>query len=682
MTVQKPNPSALTRTLALLIAAGALAGCDYASKLPDAPETLGYELQQQKPPSVTGINSSGGALVEAPIVTPPKPVDTQELHSVPLPPAPRAPDVQVTSVPQYQPEAAPRPVFEAPSVTVPAPGPQLQQVFSGPAPIVGSGEPFETAQFDPPQLGVTSQYADSYSAPAPVAFDTPTTYENVQSVENYQVGGYQVEVIETGPTIAEYSDSSTYDSGSYQTVGALDQVVTGGTSVSGSELYAPPSLGGIDVGGGYVVAAAPQATVPQRVVPEYAVPPLATPLPSETPPPIYRGTGSAAGAVNASPIQVISTRLSNGAVVNVHPVIGVPSNVSRSLANVIAREIGSPVPSVAAKGASVAFDLRAQAPGGGTAEWKLYNAGRNVIGVFSENAPAIGWRNAGEQEVSAIGRRIADRLRRNAELRRATLNAVAAAPAPRVTTGQIRVGNGQFPYPMRNPRRVGGGSVQISAPTLISPPTRARPAPVTTAALAPLAPLTQTQTISEPRVVTQVPRLRPTPPVRVAPTPPATLPGLTTAPVPQVTQAALVPETTTAPPPSFDTLRATPTEPAGPRMVVFRGVRGAPGDGDQALAREMSRVLAQSSARLSSSDSPGAVYLVAEVSTQRGGAADRVKITWQVQDAQGNKVGQVVQENDVPRGALDGGWGEDAYFATQGAKQGIMELLQEAGALG
>jgi len=55
MIVQKPNPTALTRIFVVLLASGAIAGCDFASKLPDAPQNLGVNLPAQKPPTVTGI---------------------------------------------------------------------------------------------------------------------------------------------------------------------------------------------------------------------------------------------------------------------------------------------------------------------------------------------------------------------------------------------------------------------------------------------------------------------------------------------------------------------------------------------------------------------------------------------------------------------------------------------------
>jgi len=114
---------------------------------------------------------------------------------------------------------------------------------------------------------------------------------------------------------------------------------------------------------------------------------------------------------------------------------------------------------------------------------------------------------------------------------------------------------------------------------------------------------------------------------------------------------------------------------------MFRGVQGAPGDGDQALSREVGKLLAQSGARMTQTAQPGALVLSAQVSKTPGATSDRIEIIWRVQDQNGENVGQVTQANDVPRGMLDNAWGEDATYAAEGARDGIIELLQGVGAL-
>jgi hypothetical protein len=52
-----------------------------------------------------------------------------------------------------------------------------------------------------------------------------------------------------------------------------------------------------------------------------------------------------------------------------------------------------------------------------------------------------------------------------------------------------------------------------------------------------------------------------------------------------------------------------------------------------------------------------------------------VKIMWRVRRADGGEIGTVGQENDVPRGALDGPWGDLAYSVAIAASDGLMQLI-------
>jgi len=79
--------------------AGLLAGCDYASKLPDAPATLGYELAGPKPPSVT-----------APMPDPmlPDPTATVSLPPPPTPTLGSGLDTRALQVSPIEAERCPR----------------------------------------------------------------------------------------------------------------------------------------------------------------------------------------------------------------------------------------------------------------------------------------------------------------------------------------------------------------------------------------------------------------------------------------------------------------------------------------------------------------------------------------------------------------------------------------------
>jgi hypothetical protein len=52
-----------------------------------------------------------------------------------------------------------------------------------------------------------------------------------------------------------------------------------------------------------------------------------------------------------------------------------------------------------------------------------------------------------------------------------------------------------------------------------------------------------------------------------------------------------------------------------------------------------------------------------------------VKIVWKVRRADGTEIGTVGQENDVPKGMLEGPWGDLAYNIAVAAGGGIGELV-------
>lgn len=53
-----------------------------------------------------------------------------------------------------------------------------------------------------------------------------------------------------------------------------------------------------------------------------------------------------------------------------------------------------------------------------------------------------------------------------------------------------------------------------------------------------------------------------------------------------------------------------------------------------------------------------------------------VHLVWVVASPKGVNLGDIKQNNPVPAGSLDKGWGENAGFATQGAASGIFKLIE------
>lgn len=679
MTTLKSTKSstALVRILALPVMVGALSACGFASKLPDAPGSIGGYKLSQKPPSVT---SPG----EATRLPPPRadafanlkaPVEDRTKLAVPnndvaAVTAPRieTPAARIGSTPTVQEVQSVANFPPAPSTETPLEDVAFSPLdFEAPQPIVPQVAQSEYKIPAAPLEGLAA--ALNAPLPAPVEAVTPE-YQTVAQAPTPTFS----EAIEVGTP--SYTSSS-YDAPSYSTpVDAINQS------------YESTALDTYAITG---TTSQPEAisyeSAPLQTTDRY----LSTPVEAYAigaPPAVPVETVSTRVAAPLSPIAVRRVRLPNGAVVNVHPVIGAPGTASATLADTVVAAIGSSIDENAAKSAAVAYDLRGRAErntdGYVSVEWQLLDSSKNVVGIFPERQNGGGWQQLADGSLRAMGQRVADRIARNGELRQATLfaatnpvdetftttpNEVYASVQPvrnSVFTLEKGASLASAPTPRISPR----ASTVYNAPTQVAQaaprpaPVRAAPQPV----VIPPAP--------QPRVLTQAPAPLVAPePIQLIPTSPQIV---TQAPRP------------VAPPPSFDTLRpsnntqtaAAPTVVAsGPRPLVFRGVQGAPGDGDQALGREVGKLLAQSGAQMTTTARPGALILSAQVSKTPGANSDRIEIIWRVQDTNGENVGQVTQANDVPRGLLDNAWGEDAVYAAEGARDGIIELLQGVGAL-
>ncbi len=59
------------------------------------------------------------------------------------------------------------------------------------------------------------------------------------------------------------------------------------------------------------------------------------------------------------------------------------------------------------------------------------------------------------------------------------------------------------------------------------------------------------------------------------------------------------------------------------------------------------------------------------------GGSQTVKLVWLVLSPKGKTLGDVKQENVIPAGSLDSGWGDNAIAATQAAAEGISKLIEK-----
>jgi hypothetical protein len=110
--------------------------------------------------------------------------------------------------------------------------------------------------------------------------------------------------------------------------------------------------------------------------------------------------------------------------------------------------------------------------------------------------------------------------------------------------------------------------------------------------------------------------------------------------------------------------------------VAFSGVTGAPGDGNDSLARQMRSEMPKLGQVLQDTTQGADFVLSGEVAVAPiAGNQVRVEIQWIVKDARGKEAGKVLQLNEVPRGTLDGFWGDIAAVVAQEAAGGVRDVI-------
>jgi hypothetical protein len=121
----------------------------------------------------------------------------------------------------------------------------------------------------------------------------------------------------------------------------------------------------------------------------------------------------------------------------------------------------------------------------------------------------------------------------------------------------------------------------------------------------------------------------------------------------------------------------TEAEAGGRTRLLIGNVEGAPGDGGESLPKAITEILKrQDLAIVSDPEAKVDLVLNADVVVAKPKAGKQnVKIVWRVRRKDGDEIGMVGQENDVPAGLLDGAWGDVAYMVAVSAQDGIMQLV-------
>jgi hypothetical protein len=119
-----------------------------------------------------------------------------------------------------------------------------------------------------------------------------------------------------------------------------------------------------------------------------------------------------------------------------------------------------------------------------------------------------------------------------------------------------------------------------------------------------------------------------------------------------------------------------------PKLTIV-AIDGAPGAGGRALASSLEYHLEQAGFTVSDKVEDHGALILGQVSltpSKVPGAAtsrDTLALSWTVLRPNGSEIGTIEQANDIPKGTLDGPWGDLAYIIAQGAAEGIVDLLRK-----
>jgi hypothetical protein len=134
--------------------------------------------------------------------------------------------------------------------------------------------------------------------------------------------------------------------------------------------------------------------------------------------------------------------------------------------------------------------------------------------------------------------------------------------------------------------------------------------------------------------------------------------------------ATLAAAQVSAPPPA--------PEPGQPTAIAVPLVIGASGHGNRELAEAMRLAMGGTGLPVVEDRREGALTIVGEVEVKPSdGAQQAVALNWKVLAPNGALLGTIAQNNTVPAGSLDRGWGDTAMYAAEAAAGGIFELLSK-----
>ena len=118
----------------------------------------------------------------------------------------------------------------------------------------------------------------------------------------------------------------------------------------------------------------------------------------------------------------------------------------------------------------------------------------------------------------------------------------------------------------------------------------------------------------------------------------------------------------------------TPRGP--PQSVAIWPVDGAPGDGRVSLTNALAAALRLRGIAVAALSEADSFVILGGMETTPVGDREQIEIRWSLVRPDGREVGTVGQSNVVPKGTLDGSWGEIAFAIADGAAEGLLALLR------
>ena len=113
-----------------------------------------------------------------------------------------------------------------------------------------------------------------------------------------------------------------------------------------------------------------------------------------------------------------------------------------------------------------------------------------------------------------------------------------------------------------------------------------------------------------------------------------------------------------------------------PPRLDFSGITGAPGDGDDSLAKGMRQDIANLGVILVNQKDQADYLMRTRVRlTTVNAKTQHIEIVWIVATADGKEAGRVSQLHDIPTGSLDTYWGDVAVVAAAEAAQGVKQVI-------